>query len=184
MRTVKEKEKLCIREHGRGVQYCARGTKGRIVRYATGGEQRAGAGMERGLAVRDRGGRDRGGRDRGGRDRGFPLVLYLESTSPFRGYFYSPALPGNARAVFRSYAEFAGEAGDLTDQVRTLFRAGKYPETETWRLPPAGRRADRVLFIRPGRDGTWSGDIYTPGAMRLETFRNPAELERLLCFRA
>lgn len=179
MRTVKEKEKLCIREHGRGVQYCARGTKGRIVRYATGGEQRAGAGMERGLAVRDR-----GGRDRGGRDRGFPLVLYLESTSPFRGYFYSPALPGNARAVFRSYAEFAGEAGDLTDQVRTLFRAGKYPETETWRLPPAGRRADRVLFIRPGRDGTWSGDIYTPGAMRLETFRNPAELERLLCFRA
>ena len=179
MRTVKEKEKLCIREHGRGVQYCARRTKGRIVRYATGGEQRAGAGMERGLAVRDR-----GGRDRGGRDRGFPLVLYLESTSPFRGYFYSPALPGNARAVFRSYAEFAGEAGDLTDQVRTLFRAGKYPETETWCLPPAGRRADRVLFIRPGRDGTWSGDIYTPGAMRLETFRNPAELERLLCFRA
>lgn len=174
MRTVKEKEKLCIREHGRGVQYCARGTKGRIVRYAAGGEQRAGAGMERGLAVRDR----------GGRDRGFPLVLYLESTSPFRGYFYSPALPGNARAVFRSYAEFAGEAGDLTDQVRTLFRAGKYPGTETWRLPPAGRRADRVLFIRPGRDGTWSGDIYTPGAMRLETFRNPAELERLLCFRA
>ena len=179
MRTVKEKEKLCIREHGRGVQYCARRTKGRIVRYATGGEQRAGAGMERGLAVRDR-----GGRDRGGRDRGFPLVLYLESTSPFRGYFYSPALPGNARAVFRSYAEIAGEAGDLTDQVRTLFRAGKYPETETWRLPPAGRRADRVLFIQPGRDGTWSGDIYTPGAMRLETFRNPAELERLLCFRA
>ena len=26
----------------------------------------------------------------------------------------------------------------------------------------------------------WSGDIYTPGAMRLETFRNAAELEMLL----
>ena len=111
---------------------------------------------------------------------GYPLVLWLESADPFRGCFASPALERESRICFGSYAEFAGQVGELTEQVRTLFRNGKRPETETWRLPPADRRADRVLFIRPGRDGTWSGDIYTPGAMQLETFRNAAELEMLL----
>ena len=108
---------------------------------------------------------------------GYPLVLWLESADPFRGCFTSPALGREIRICFGSYAEFAGQVGELTEQVRILFWNGKRLETETWRLPPAGRRADRVLFIRPGRDGNWSGDIYTPGAMRLETFRNAAELE-------
>ena len=111
---------------------------------------------------------------------GYPLVLWIDSTDPFRGWFASPALERETRICFGSYAEFAGQVGELTEQVRTLFRNGRRPETETWRLPPAGRRADRVLFIRPGRDGTWSGDIYTPGAMRLEMFRNAAELEMRL----
>ncbi len=112
---------------------------------------------------------------------GIPLILYLESTDPFRGYFLSPALPGETRVSFRDYREFARKARELTEKVRGQFRAGKRPDTEHWRLPPAGRRADRVLFLRPGRDGEWSGDIYTPGKMTLEIFRGLGELEKRLC---
>lgn len=113
---------------------------------------------------------------------GYPLVLWLESTDPFRGYFVSPALEGETRVFFRSFTEFAQRAGELTEKVRVLFRSGKRLETETWRIPPAARRkADRVLLIRPGEDGEWSGDVYTPGIMTLETFRDRVELEKLLC---
>lgn len=113
---------------------------------------------------------------------GYPLILWLESTDPFRGYFVSPALEGETRVCFRSYAEFAQQAGELTEKVRILFLSGKRLETENWRIPAAARRrADRVLLIRPGKAGEWSGDIYTPGIMTLETFRGRAELEKLLC---
>ena len=113
---------------------------------------------------------------------GYPLILWLESTDPFRGYFVSPALEGESRVCFRSYAEFSQQAGELTERVRDLFRSGKSLDTEHWRPRPAvHRRADRVLLIRPGENGEWSGDVYTPGSMTLETFRGRAELEKLLC---
>ena len=112
---------------------------------------------------------------------GYPLILWLESTDPFRGYFVSPALEGESRVCFRSYGEFSQQAGELTEKVRALFRSGKRLETESWRIRPAARRkADRVLLIRPGAGGEWSGEIYTPGSMTLETFRDRAELEKLL----
>ena len=112
---------------------------------------------------------------------GYPLILYLESKALFRGYFLSPALEGETGVCFRSYEEFVRSAGDLTEKIRALFRSGKRLETETWRISPAvRRRADRVLLIRPGENGEWSGDVYTPGAMTLEAFRSRAELEKLL----
>lgn len=113
---------------------------------------------------------------------GYPLILWLESTDPFRGYFVSPALEGESRVCFRSYAEFSQQTAELTEKVRALFRSGKRLETEAWQIPAAARRkADRVLLIRPGKAGEWSGDVYTPGIMTLETFRDRAELEKLLC---
>lgn len=112
----------------------------------------------------------------------YPLILYLDSKDPFRGYFLSPALEGESRVCFRSYAEFSQQAGELTEKVRALFRSGKRLETEAWQIPAAARRrADQVLLIRPGKAGEWSGDVYTPGIMTLETFRDRAELEKLLC---
>ena len=116
-----------------------------------------------------------------GRQR-YPLILYLKSRYPFRGYFLSPALEGETRVCFGSYGEFIRRAGELTERVRDLFRSGKSLDTEHWRPRPAvHRRADRVLLIRPGENGEWSGDVYTPGSMTLETFRGRAELEKLLC---
>ena len=49
---------------------------------------------------------------------GYPLVLWLESADPFRGWFASPALERESRICFGSCAEFAWQIEELTDQVR------------------------------------------------------------------
>ena len=56
---------------------------------------------------------------------GYPLVLWIDSTDPFRGWFASPALERESRICFGSCAEFARQIEELTEQVRILFRSGK-----------------------------------------------------------
>ena len=113
--------------------------------------------------------------------RSYVLLLFLNESDRFSGYFLNPHFPADKARIFHDYPDFENELRQLTEQAQNLDEHGETVACYNKWLPGNCKKpVSFAIHMAVTDTGEWQGDIFNPRAKKEVCFYNKEQLEELL----
>lgn len=113
--------------------------------------------------------------------RSYVLLLFLNESDRFSGYFLNPHIPAEKASVFHDYLDFENKLRQLTEQAE---QADEHDDTVAcysgWLPGNCKKPVSFAVHMAVTGSGEWQGDIFDPRTRKEVCFYKKEQLEELL----